>query len=99
MVVLAVLTGALTLANFMWWAKFDLSAPLQIVGIAAQAVLLGLTVFAAIRYRGRRSRPSYDRAGYRIWTVSFAAIMVSLLGNLCVLVVLALRMAGVITAL
>jgi hypothetical protein len=98
-VVIALLTGAASLLNYFWWANNELSAELRIVSIAAQAVLTLLTVIAAVRYRGKRLRKSYDGAGYKIFTVTFAVVIMSVLGNIAVLAVLSLRMAGVIKSL
>jgi hypothetical protein len=94
--VIALLTGAASFLNYFWWANYELSAEFKVISIAAQAALTLLTVIAAVRYRGKRMRKSYDGAGYRIFTVPFALVFISVLGNAAVLVVLSLRMAGVI---
>ena len=99
MLFLAVLTGALSLANYALWVNFPLELPLKIAAIAAQVVFTALTVFAAVSYRGKRMRNSYGFAGYKIWTIPFAVILVSLLGNICILVILFLFMTGRITSL
>jgi hypothetical protein len=99
MVALAVLTGAASLLNYFWWANYELPGVLQIVSIAVQAALMILTVVAAVRYRGNRLRASYNKAGYKIFTVPFAVIFVFILGNLAVLTVLILRAVGIIPSL
>ncbi len=99
MVGLAIVTGVLTLLNYYWQSAYDLSVPLQVVSVVAQAVLLTGTILAAVAYQGRRSRPSYGGGWYRIWTFRFAIIVLSLLGNVCVLVVLVLHLAGLVDQL
>ncbi|MDR1736720.1 MAG: hypothetical protein LBR85_07645 [Oscillospiraceae bacterium] len=96
MVIIAILTGAASFFNYFWWVNYELPGALKIVSIAVQAVLIVLTVIAAARYRGKRLRASFDRAGYRIFTLPFAVIFASILGNLAVLAVLILRAAGTI---
>jgi hypothetical protein len=97
--VIALLTGAASHLNYFWWANYELSAEFRIISIAAQAVLTLLTVIAAVRYRGKRLRRSYDGAGYKIFTMPFAVVFLSVLGNIAVLVVLLLRMMGAAQAL
>jgi hypothetical protein len=92
----ALLTGVASLLNYFWWANSELSAEFKIISIAEQAVLTLLTVIAAVRYRGKWLRRSYDGAGYKIFTLPFALVFMSILGNIAVLAVLSLRMAGVI---
>jgi hypothetical protein len=99
MIALAILTGILSILNYAWWLSAELSPTLQIISIAAQAVLAVITIFAAVRYRGKRVRKSYDGAGYKIFTIPFAVIFLSILGSIAILVVLFLRMTGAITAL
>jgi hypothetical protein len=94
--VIALLTGAASFFNYFWQANYELSAELRIISIAAQIVLMFLTALVLFRYRGKRLRKSYDGAGYKIFTVPYAIIFVSALGNLAVLIVLALRVTGVI---
>ncbi len=96
MLVLAIVTGILAGLNYYWQSDESLALPLQIVGLAAQLVLTALTIIAASRFRGRRSRPSYGGGHYRIWTFSFGLIVLSLLGNVCILVAFALHLSGVI---
>jgi hypothetical protein len=99
MVILAVVTGALSFFNYFWQANYSLPVLPQTASVIAQAVLMILTLAAAVGYRGRRSRPSYDGGHYRVWTFRFAVIMISMLGNAAVLVVLALFRFGIIAAL
>jgi hypothetical protein len=97
--VIVLLTGAASLLNYFWWANYELSVEFKIISIAAQTALLLLTVIAAVRYRGKWLRKSYDGAGYKIFTIPFAVVFLSVLGNIAVLVVLLLRMMGVVQAL
>jgi hypothetical protein len=97
--VIALLTGAASFLNYFGWTNYDLSAEFKIISIATQAVLTLLTVIAAVRYRGKRLRRSYDGAGYKIFTIPFAVVFLSVLGNIAVLVVLLLRMMGAAQAL
>jgi hypothetical protein len=99
MVVIAVFAGIAALFNYFLWANYELPAVLRVISIAAQAMLVVITVAAAIRYRGKRHRLSYDRAGYKIFTLPFALIFVSILGNIAVLTVLSLYMMGFLSSL
>lgn len=97
--VLAIVTGVLAFLNFYGWTNGAITGALQIVSIIVQAVLLAATVFAAARYQGVRRRKLYPMAPYKIFTLPFAVILVSALGNACVLVVLTLRLSGIISSL
>lgn len=94
MVFLAILTGIGGLFNYYGVTSATYSI---IVAILLQVVLFLLTSLALVSYQGRRSRPSYDRGGYRIWTFSFALIILSFVGNLAILVVLLLNQLGYIS--
>jgi hypothetical protein len=99
MLIIAILTGAASFANYLWWASIGLPDGLKIASLAAQAALTLITAVTAARYRGKRLRKSYDGAGYKIFTLPFALVVLSLLGNLAVLTVLLLNLIGVIKAL
>lgn len=91
MLLLGLLAGLGTFFNY-----FAVTAnyyPL-LFAIVLQIILFLLATFSLIRYQGRRLRPSYDRAGYSIWTFSFAIILLSFIGNLAVLAVLLLNQFG-----
>lgn len=94
MLILAILTGAAALFNY--YAVTAAIYPL-LLALMIQLLLFVVTMIAVIGYRGRRNRPSYDGAGYSIWTVSFAIMMVSLLGNLAILVVLFLNQLHILS--
>jgi hypothetical protein len=98
-VVVAILTGLGSVGNYWWVANGDVSSALRLVAVVVQAVLLVITIGAAIRYSGRRSMRSPESPFYRIWTGRFAVIMISLLANLAVLVVLVLHLTGVLAQL
>jgi hypothetical protein len=98
-VLVAALTGIAAFFNYYWWANYELPVALRVISIASQAVLTVITVIAAIRYRGKRLRKSYDGAGYKIFTVPFAIIFLLILGNIAVLAVLALFATGVVQGL
>jgi hypothetical protein len=93
---IAVLTGVCSLINYFLWSSYELPDVLKIVSIAVQIILTAVTVIAAVQYRGRRLRMSFDTAGYKIFTFPFALIFLSIVGNTAVLTVLFLRMTGVI---
>jgi uncharacterized membrane protein len=99
MVFLALVVLALSIANYAWQTNVVLPETLQMVSIGAQALLLLLALVAAALYRGRKSRPNYEGGFYRIWTIRFAVIAVSILASFSVLVVLLLYYLGVITGL
>jgi hypothetical protein len=97
-VTLAIVTGALSALNYYWHAGYELSLFAEIVGLVAQVFLATLTVLAAVTYRGQRSRPSYGSGNYRIWTVRFCVIIISLLGNFSVLIAFVLHIFRIIGA-
>jgi hypothetical protein len=92
--ILAILTGVASFFNYYWQANFELSPAMQIVSIAGQAALLAATLAAAVLYRGRRLRNGYE--GYKVFTLPFAVIVLSILGNIAVLAVLILNALGVL---
>lgn len=94
MSLIAIFTGLGTLFNYYSVSSDTYSLFFAII---LQAVLFLVTTITLISYRGRRSRPSYDRAGYSIWTFSFAIIVLSFIGNLAVLAVLILNQLGYIS--
>ncbi|WP_100066041.1 hypothetical protein [Miniphocaeibacter massiliensis] len=94
MVFLAILTGLLSLGNFYINANWNLSESAVFLTLIAQVVLTILTIFAAFGYKGRREVNGYK--GYKIWTFRFAIIMVSVLGNICVLATIGLNKFGII---
>ncbi len=98
MIILAIITGALSALNYYWHAGYNLSIFQEMVGLIAQVFLAILTVLAAIAYRGQRDRPSYGGGHYRIWTFRFCIIVISLLGNFSILIVFILHMAGVVSS-
>lgn len=67
--------------------------------IILQLGLLLLAIIALIGFRGQRFRRSYDGGWYKIATVRFALIMISLLGNFAILVVFILNQLGYISGL
>jgi hypothetical protein len=99
MLVLALLTGAASLFNYFCWSNYELPAELRIVSITVQFALTVITVMSAIRYRGKRLRASYNKAGYKIFTFPFAIIFGSVLANLAILAILVLRMTGIMQSL
>jgi drug/metabolite transporter (DMT)-like permease len=99
MIVIALLTGIGSLLNYFCWANYELSSELRMASLIVQIAMMSITVIAAIRYRGKRVRKSYDGAGYKIFTVLFALMVLSLLGNVSVLMMLYLHMTGVIQSL
>ncbi|MDR2896703.1 MAG: hypothetical protein LBV30_08680 [Propionibacteriaceae bacterium] len=96
MVLAAIVTGVLAFLNYLWQASANLTPALQIISVLISLALTVITIIAAIVYNGRRLRPSFDGGWYSIWTLRYGIIMLSLLGNLSVLVVLALHLFGVI---
>jgi hypothetical protein len=100
MLAIALLTGALSLANFFLWTRGTIAGGmLQTVSIFGQLILLALTVFAVVRFQGTRRKKLYPMAPYKVFTIPFAVILVSLLGNLCILIVLVLKTMGIISIL
>jgi hypothetical protein len=91
---LAIVTGVASLFNYYWRANFEPNAAMQILSVAGQAALLLLTLAAAVGYRGRRARMGFE--GYKIFTLPFGLIVLSLLGNAAVLAVLVLNAMGVL---
>ncbi|MDR1668620.1 MAG: hypothetical protein LBR76_01510 [Oscillospiraceae bacterium] len=99
MLILAIFTGVASLFNYFWWANYMPSPALQYVSLAAQVLLTAVTAAAAIGFRGRRTRKNYDGARFKVFTLSYALVFFSLLGNLAVLTVLVLFKLGVLKAL
>lgn len=99
MLLLAIITGIISFLHYTLWVNYSISMPLRILGLLFQFLLTFLTVTAALKYKGRLTRPSYDMAGYTIWTFPFALIMLSLLGNVCIFVALCLYTIGFLTSL
>ena len=95
MLFLSILCGSLGLLNFWGWTSGVFTGALQIISILVQAILFGLSVFAAIRYQGKRRKRVYIM-DYKVFTIPFAITLVSAFGNLCLLVVLVLNATGVI---
>lgn len=91
MLFIALLAGIGALFNY--YAVTAAIYPL-IVALVLQVICFVLASLALIGYRGRRNRPSYDGAGYSIWTVRFALIVLAFIGNLSILVVLILNLLG-----
>ncbi len=98
MVFLAIFTGAMTLLNYYWQANYTLSAFLSVVSLAAQFILAVLTITAVIGYKGRRNVPA-PGGWYNYWTFRFCIIIISLIGNIGVLVVFMLHAFGVIESI
>lgn len=92
----AILTGAMSLANFYMWSKGRVTGGMQYVSVSLQLFLLILTIAAAISYGGRRRKKLYPMAPYKIFTLPFGIILVSLLGNLCVLAAVLFYTFGVV---
>lgn len=91
MTLLSVLTGGLALLNYFSLTNQYISlTPALII----QGVLLLVTIIAAISYRGNRTRRSYDGGLYKIFTLAFAIIFISLLGNLAIFILLLLNQLG-----
>jgi hypothetical protein len=99
MIFIAIATGVLSFLNYVWQANYPLSGLLQIISLIAQAALTAVTFAAMLRYRGKRSRASYDGGHYRVFTLRFGLIFLSMLGNIAVLVVLILHTSGIISSL
>jgi hypothetical protein len=91
---LAIATGVASLFNYYWRANFEPNAAMQMLSVAGQAALMALTLFAAVKYRGGRMRRGFE--GYKIFTLPFGLIVLSLLGNAAVLAVLVLNALGVL---
>lgn len=91
MLVLALLTGIGTFFNYSAITNHTYSLSLAIF---FQLILFGLTLIPLISYKGRRSHPSYDGGWYTIWTIPFALIILSFLGNLAALVIFLLNQFG-----
>lgn len=91
MLVLALLTGVGTFFNYSAITNLTYSLPLAIF---FQFILFGLTLIPLLGYKGRRSRPSYGGGWYTIWTIPFALIILSFLGNLAALVIFLLNQFG-----
>ncbi|MDA3974146.1 hypothetical protein PF023_08825 [Enterococcus thailandicus] len=91
MLVLALFTGIGTFFNYS--AMVNHTYPL-LLAIFFQLILFGLTLISLLSYKGKRSRPSYDGGWYTIWTIPFALIILSFLGNLAVLVIFLLNQFG-----
>lgn len=64
------------------------------LAIFLQTLLLLLAIIAGIGFRGQRSCRSYDGGWYKVATVRFALIMISLLGNLSIFIVFILNQLG-----
>ena len=94
MIFVAILTGIGGLLNYAWRASGHLTSTLEIVHMSAQVILMALTVFAAVRYRGRRQKMGHE--GYKVFTLPFAVIYLSILGNAAILVAFILHLTGVI---
>jgi hypothetical protein len=93
---LAIVVGMLGLLNLAWQTYVE-SAGLRLLGVAAQIVLTVAAALAVWGYRGPRTVPSPDGAGYRVWRLRFVIIVVAAFGDLAILVVLILRLVGVIS--
>lgn len=96
MVLIAVLAGVFSLANFFLFANGIFPKNLAPIGSVVQLIVFLLTVFAAVGYKGRRTAYEYKGAPYKVFTLRFAVIFVSLLGSFCVLAVLILNAVGAI---
>jgi len=96
---LAIVTGLATFFNYGLWTNSDLTYSLQLISIGMQIVLVLLTLFSPFNYRGRRSVPNYKGGWYKIWTIRFSIIMISLLGNISILIILLLKINGIISTL
>lgn len=91
MLLLALLTGIGTFFNY--FAIVNQTYPLPLA-IFIQLFLFGLTLISLLSYKGKRSRPSYDGGWYTIWTIPFALIILSFLGNLAALIIFLLNQFG-----
>lgn len=80
-ILLALIAGAGSLGNFMSLQNTPLQVGLTILS------LLGM-----IAYRGRRSRPSYNHDGTRIFTFGFSLCFVAFLGSAAVLLAFVLHL-------
>lgn len=96
MILLAILTGSLTLFNYYIWANYSISENMKIISLGFQFVLLLLTIFSVLKYSGRKSRPSYSGGYYKVWTLRFAIIILSFIGNISVFIVLLLNYLKII---
>ena len=95
-ILIAIVTGVLTCANYMWQTSESES---QALGLVLQAVLAAVTIIALFAYKGKRTRKSHEIGMPRIFTLGFAAVLVSTLANVAVLVVFALFNFNVIQGL
>ncbi|KAF1300180.1 MULTISPECIES: hypothetical protein [Enterococcus] len=91
MFVLAIITGIATI--FLYYLIMNATISLTIATIL-QLGLLVLTILAKILYRGPKKRGSYDGGWYKIWTIRYGLIMLSLLGNMAVFIVFVLNLFG-----
>ena len=91
----AILTGAMSLLNYYLWSSGNLTDKMQFASLFIQLILLIVTSAAAILYNGRRRKKLYSMAPYKIFTLPFGIILISLIGNLCVFAVMLLNIPGV----
>ena len=95
-VLIAIVTGILSLANYAWQTSGSAS---QVQSLILQFILAAVTLIALFGYSGKRTRKNYEIGKPRIFTLRFAIIFVSAMGNVMVLGVLILFNLNVIQSL
>ena len=89
---LSILAGLATAVNLYFYSNLPEHASRGTVALhlAAQVAIAVVALIGFLTYRGRKTRPSYDRVGYRIWTFWRGLTVLALLGATCAIVLPAL---------
>ncbi|MDR0922476.1 MAG: hypothetical protein LBM95_08845 [Lactobacillales bacterium] len=98
-IVLGILTLIASFVNYTAWASGYFSGSLELISLLIQGVLTFIMLLAGISYNGKRMRKSYDGGAYRIFTLPFSVILLSILGNGSVFVVLLLKFLRIVKEL
>jgi hypothetical protein len=90
-ILISILTALASCLNYVWWLYGE---PVQILSIIGQAVLILLTIAAAVAYPKKRLRAAYELGMPRIFTFGFGIIVLSLFANIGVLIAVLMLMQG-----
>ena len=96
---IAIITAILSFLNYSFWTSNNLDFLYKLFSVIAQGLLLIVTLFATISYSGKKLTFNYVNPSYKIFTIRYSILIISLLGNLSIFIVLLLNFMGKINVL
>ena len=96
---IAIITAILSFFNYSFWTSYNLDFLYKLFSVSAQGLLLIVTLFVTISYSGKKLTFNYVNRAYKIFTIRYSILLISLLGNLSIFIVLFLNLIGKINVL